>query len=97
MVPSSPRSSSKPSASSRARSDVVGIERERDDGLALATTHRIGPAARAERKIQRAEQHRLARPGLAGEDRRALGELDVGASDQTVVLDLQSPQHGGFR
>ena len=72
---------------------VVRFERERHERLARAAANDIGPRTRSERKVERTEQHRLARSGFTGKDSCAVGELDVGAFDQPVALDLQLPQH----
>ena len=93
MVPCSPRSSSNPSAAKRARNASSGSKVSVTSAFARPPPNDVGAGPRPERKVERADQHRLSRSRLAREDRRSLGELHVGALDQPVTLDLKLPQH----
>ncbi len=72
---------------------IVGFERELTSARRAPRRTDVGAGPRAERKIERADEHRLTRARFAGEDRRAVGKLDLGTLDQAVTLDLELPQH----
>ncbi len=70
------------------------IEGRRHLPLLGALAHQRGVAAGAERQREGIEQDRLAGPGLAGQDRKAGGEIDVEPVDQDDVADREPGKHG---
>ena len=77
----------------RSRMALRHIEHGRDLALLGAMTHqaRIAPAAERERKG--VEQNGFARAGLAGQNRKTTGKLDIEPFDQDDVTDRQTRQH----
>ncbi len=56
---------------------------------------RVGIALGAEEQPDRLRQDRLPGPRLPGDRVQALGELEVGLSDEDEVLDSESAEHPG--
>ena len=71
---------------------VVGFECERDDRSFRVTSDGSLIRSSAQRKAERTQKHRFAGAGLARENCRAVGKVDLGTRDETVVLDLQPLQ-----
>ena len=70
------------------------LEHRRHLALRLAVADEAAVAARAERERQRIEQDRLARAGLAGEDRQAGRKFEIQLIDQHHVADGKPREHG---
>ena len=73
-------------------------DRQREDPLDVrlrgARPHDPGPWLAAQQQVERVREHRLARPGLAGQDVQARAEAELGPFDQQEVLDAQFVEHG---
>ena len=80
----------------RGEDGVIGrqVEARRHLPLRFAVAGQRAVAARAERERQSVEQDRLSRPGFAGEDGEAVGELEVQLVDQHDVADREPGEHG---
>src|SRR5208337_4516231 len=61
-----------------------------------ALAHKAAIAARSQRKAEAIEYNRLARPGLARENRQPLGEAQVELVDQNNIADRKSGKHSAL-
>ena len=77
----------------RGRMPLRNIEHRGDLALLDAVTDEAGIAAAAERQRERIEQNGFARTGLAGQNRKATGKLDIEPFDQDDVTDRKTRQH----
>ncbi len=77
----------------RGRMSLGDIEHRGDLALLHAMADEAGIAAAAERQRESIEQDGFARAGLAGQHRKATGELDIEPLDQDDVTDRQTGQH----
>ncbi len=72
---------------------VGSVEDTLDVCLARARPHDPARRAAAQQQIERVGEHRLAGPGLAGEDVQPRSEAQLSTLDQQQVLDAQLLQH----
>ncbi len=76
--------------------DLFSVDRDEtpvDPGFGSPVAHHRGIGPSTDEQLDRLDQHRLARPGLAGDCRETRAEHDLDALDHTEVLDVEFRQH----